>query len=297
MTDNEKTRKKPARSEKGAPRNSAPLAPRKRRAQAPQAQPTQAGRNTANTDTTSALPIWRQITLQLEDQIRSGALPPGSRLPTETQLAEAFDVNRHTLRRALGELSRRGLVSASPRRGTFVSNARIDYPIAERTRFSANIAAAGRDPGGRVIGAKIGTAPADMARWLSIAERSPVVDLEMIRSANELPICWSHHWFPADRFERMPQLVDRLGSIVLAFEHLGVKTHRRAATRINARRASAGEQRILQLERGDTVLVVEALNVDGAGEPIQASRVIFAANHVQILIGPNAETLADTPSP
>ena len=254
------------------------------------------GKNSSSTETapgvlaaadmarTKGTALWRTIAETISDQIDAGDYAPGERLPTETQLAAAFGVNRHTLRRSLAELARQGLVNATPRRGTFVTSSRIDYPIGATTRFSENILASGRDPGGEVMATRETTAPVDMAKWLGIAERSPVVELEMLRLANGEPVCWSHHWFPADRFRRLPGLVERLGSIVKAFEHVGVRRHRRLRSRINARRASARERSMLNLERGDSVLVVEALNVDADGEPIQATVSIFAAKLVQIIV-------------
>ncbi len=228
--------------------------------------------------------IWRQIAEDLASEIRSGSLAPGSRLPTETQLADTYGVNRHTLRRALSELSRLGLVAASPRRGTFVTDSRIDYPIKGTTRFSENIIAAGRDPGGEVISAEETTAPPEMAEWLNIAEKAKVIQIEIIRSANDLPICYALTWLPADRFDRMPRVLERFKSMSKALSYLGVKDYRRKITRISARPANAKERANLQLERGATVLLVESLNVDLHGEPIQAGLTVFAAAHVQLTV-------------
>ena len=48
---------------------------------------------------------WRQIADTLQADIAGGALGPGAQLPTEARLAARFGVNRHTVRRALEELS------------------------------------------------------------------------------------------------------------------------------------------------------------------------------------------------
>jgi len=52
-----------------------------------------------------------QIEDWLAGQIATGALAPGDRLPGEHDLAEWFGVSRMTLRHALAELARRGLVT------------------------------------------------------------------------------------------------------------------------------------------------------------------------------------------
>ena len=66
----------------------------------------------------SAGPIWRQIHDTLMDEIEAGTYPAGARLPTEAALARRFQVNRHTVRRAIAVLREAGLVH--PRRGAGV---------------------------------------------------------------------------------------------------------------------------------------------------------------------------------
>ena len=61
--------------------------------------------------------LWRQIAGQIQNDIASGACKPGMRLPTEAELSARFGVNRHTVRRALEELSRDGLVRVEQGRG------------------------------------------------------------------------------------------------------------------------------------------------------------------------------------
>ncbi len=61
--------------------------------------------------------LWRQIAGQIQADIASGTCKPGTRLPTEAELSVRFGVNRHTVRRALEELSRDGLVRVEQGRG------------------------------------------------------------------------------------------------------------------------------------------------------------------------------------
>lgn len=55
-------------------------------------------------------PVHELVAAQLRDAIISGELPPGSRLPTETELCESFGVSRATIREALGSLVGQGLI-------------------------------------------------------------------------------------------------------------------------------------------------------------------------------------------
>ena len=78
---------------------------------------------------------------------------PAARLPTEAQLSARFGVNRHTVRRALEELSRNGLVRIEQGRGSFVAEDVLDYTVGPRTRFSEWIRRHNKEPSGRVLAA------------------------------------------------------------------------------------------------------------------------------------------------
>ncbi|MBU2533603.1 MAG: phosphonate metabolism transcriptional regulator PhnF, partial [Alphaproteobacteria bacterium] len=229
-------------------------------------------------------PIWSQIARSVEQQIVAGNLPSGTRLPTETQLAASFEVNRHTLRRALRELVRKGLITATPRRGTIVSRRRIPYPIASKLSFEAIITSSGREPGDRLISHTIGLAPKEMAEWLGIAERSSVVDLRFVRVANNVPICLTSAWLPADRFERVGVMFERLGCLDKALAKLGVVGYALQQTRITSQSASGDEMEQLEISQGASVLVVDSLFVDDNNEPILVSHNRFAADRIELVV-------------
>ncbi|MBX0327137.1 PLP-dependent aminotransferase family protein [Oscillochloris sp. ZM17-4] len=80
-------------------------------------------------DRSSREPIYRQLAAGLQQRIRSGALPPQTRLPTVRQLAEQLGVTRLTVHSAYAELQSGGWVEATVGRGTFVA-AQIEGLIA-----------------------------------------------------------------------------------------------------------------------------------------------------------------------
>ena len=57
--------------------------------------------------------LWRQIDQSLSREIAAGAWQPGEQLPTEQALAARFQVNRHTIRRAIQAMVLRGLLRVS----------------------------------------------------------------------------------------------------------------------------------------------------------------------------------------
>lgn len=57
----------------------------------------------------------------LQEQIRLGELRSGDRVPSENQLAAAYQVSRQTVRKALAILEQEGYIYAVHGKGTFVS--------------------------------------------------------------------------------------------------------------------------------------------------------------------------------
>ncbi|MBL4692021.1 MAG: GntR family transcriptional regulator, partial [Magnetovibrio sp.] len=103
----------------------------------------------------NGMALWRQIQELLKSEILSQKISPGSMLPTEKDLAARFDVNRHTVRRAITELADLGLVITRQGSGSYVPETLIDYTVQKRTRFSETISAQSRVPSVTVIHSKI----------------------------------------------------------------------------------------------------------------------------------------------
>ncbi len=70
----------------------------------------------------AARPLWQQVADDLRNDIQTGHLSPGSRLPSETELAYQYGVSRVTIRHAIRSLSDEGLVEAVHGRGTFTTD-------------------------------------------------------------------------------------------------------------------------------------------------------------------------------
>ena len=82
----------------------------------------------------------------LEEAIRLGTYRPGSRLPSEAELAEQLAVSRPTLRESLRLLEERGMISRRHGRGTFVRERPIQKELNRNFGITSMIRAAGYEP-------------------------------------------------------------------------------------------------------------------------------------------------------
>lgn len=63
---------------------------------------------------------YLQLADILRKRIADGVIPPGRRIPSQTELEDEFGLSRNTIKKALGLLKDEGLVETAPGRGLFV---------------------------------------------------------------------------------------------------------------------------------------------------------------------------------
>lgn len=77
-----------------------------------------------------SVPLYRQVRDAISERIQRGEFAAGERLPSEAQLAADLRINRLTVRRAMEELTREGVVFTRRGAGTFVADAPARTPLA-----------------------------------------------------------------------------------------------------------------------------------------------------------------------
>jgi DNA-binding transcriptional regulator YhcF (GntR family) len=89
-------------------------------------------------DASAADAPYEQIRAQIARQVDSGALPPGTRLPSVRALAETLGVASNTVARAYRELEHAGVVTTRGRNGTVVNDDGSDRAAKEAARAYAD---------------------------------------------------------------------------------------------------------------------------------------------------------------
>ncbi len=224
----------------------------------------------------------RQVYLLLRDRIANGRLAYGGALPGEQALAAAHGVSRVTVRRALAELEREGLVSRRRGAGTFVLGDCGAKPIvADISDVLANLAAMGRETAVRLLEFGYGEAPAPVAAALKLRPRERVQFSVRVRLIEGQPFSYLTTHVP-ERHGLTYTEADLASRPLLALlERTGVKVER-ATQDITATLASPE--------------VAAALDVETGSPLIGLTRTVFAADgegveHLNALYRPDRYTL------
>jgi GntR family phosphonate transport system transcriptional regulator len=228
--------------------------------------------------------LWRRVADSIEHGINAGIYASGEKLPAETEIAESYRVNRHTVRRAIATLAERGLVRAERGSGTYVQERPIPYPLRSRTRFSEIVGAGGREPRAELIASRIEVADRDLARRLDLSPGAPLVRLDTRRFADRTPISRGTTWLPAERFPDAGKVYQRVRSVTRLLAHYGVNDYRRKSTTLVAGLVDATDAALLALAPGNPVMIIEAVDVDLDGTPILTTRSRFAAERVTFTV-------------
>lgn len=228
--------------------------------------------------------LWLRVADELEQNILDRAYASGERLPGEVDMARRFGVGRHTVRRALAELVERGLVRTEIGGGRYVQVVRLTYPISARTRFSEIVERAGHAPEGKLVAHRREAASRDIAARLGIADDELVIRLEILRTADGVPVSFATSYVSAAAMPEAARVFARLRSMTKTLAHFGIVDYRRRKTNIKAALADPIQAERLGLSPGRPLLIVDSIDVARNGRPVLTTKACRPADRVELLV-------------
>ncbi len=225
-------------------------------------------------DHSSVIPLYHQIRENLRDLIESGELRSGTMLPPERELAEQYGVSRLTVRQAISELVRDGLLIRQHGVGTFVAPPKLSQVQPMALSFTQRMIQAGRAPTSRVLACEIVPASYNVARHLGVQPDTPVVRLSRLRLADGQPVMLETTHLPADRF---PGLVDedfRTQSLYAVLSTRYGVTLAEAIQTLEPVALTAYEAEQLGAQEGAPAMLVEVIASSQEGWVVEYSRAV-----------------------
>ena len=223
---------------------------------------------------TSPVPLYFQVAQHLETAISSGQISPGTRFDNEIALADRLGLSRPTMRRAMQHLVDKGLIVRRRGIGTRVVQPKVRRPL-ELTSLYDDLSESGRTPTTRLLSFETIEADATVAEKLALEEGTPVVRIERLRSASDLPIARMTNVIPERLATFSAEDLETRGLYEI-MRAGGVHLHSAVQT-VGARNATAAEARQLGEPRGAALLTMQRLSFDDRGDAIEWGNHLYVA--------------------
>ncbi|MEV6314417.1 GntR family transcriptional regulator [Streptomyces sp. NPDC051776] len=238
-------------------------------------------------DRSSPVPLYFQLSQQLEAAIEKGRLSPGSLLGNEIELAGRLGLSRPTVRQAIQSLVDKGLLVRRRGVGTQVVHSQVKRPL-ELSSLYDDLEAAGQRPATRVLVNTTEPAGAEVAAALGVPEGSDVVLVERLRLAHGEPMAHLRNHLPAGLLDLDTARLEATGLYRLMRE-AGITLHS-ARQAVGARAATADEGEQLAEPEGAPVLTMQRTTFDDTGRAVEFGSHIYRASRYafefQLLVRP-----------
>jgi GntR family transcriptional regulator len=228
---------------------------------------------------------YRAIADALREEIDTGRLSPGSKVPSENELMATYGVEQPTARRALEVLKNEGLIVARRGAGTFVREFR---PY--RRRSPARVAESGWGAGHSIwktddaerrtsvdsIEVATVEAPGHVAEALGLADGGKALVRRRRYLVDDVPVQFAASYYPAElaKDTRIAEADTGPGGVYARLTELG---HRPANFReeLRARMPRDAESKILDLAQGTPVIMVVRTAYTEEGRAVEVNEMLL----------------------
>ncbi len=234
-------------------------------------------------DFVNTLPLYVQIAEGLSQQIESGELMPGEKLPPERELSRMYGVNRMTLRRALMRLELQGLLNRRQGAGTYVSEPKIERKADELVSFSRGMTRRGYLTGAKLLLFERKPAEGRIAQALSIPVGAEVYYFHRLRSLDGEPVMLEEFWMSVDRFPDLESYDLFYRFIFDIVEDEYGLTVTRARQSLEAVVATDYEAEMLNIEVGSPLMLERRVSFDEQDIPIEYGKDLYRGDRFRFV--------------
>jgi GntR family transcriptional regulator len=223
---------------------------------------------TDNVLSLSSVPLHTQLRDVLRARILDGEYPQDSQMPSESELGALFQVSRITVRQALGDLQKEGLIFKIHGKGTFVAKPKTFQNVSTLQGLAESMTGRGYEVINRLRSFKFIAADKLVADRLQVAEGETVAQIKRVRLINREPISLEITYLPKALGERLEKadLVTR--DIFLILENDCGLALGHADLAIDAVLADSDLTQALNVEAGSPIMRIERLTHDAEGRPV-----------------------------
>lgn len=239
-------------------------------------------------DEKSDRPLYIQMVEMLEEKIRT--MSPNEKLQSERELTQVYGVSRITVRLAMQELEKRGLVYKKHGKGTYVSE--VGEPAVDLSAaysFTEQMKKMGKHPETQILSFRQMAASDYIAQNLQVNMGEPVYELERLRLADGLPMMLERSYIPVALFEGLQEETLRHTPLYEVFAEDYQQQIRLAEEEFYASIALENEAQLLGIATGSAVLHLMRKTYNSRNRMIEFTFSIARADHFRYKISHQRE--------
>lgn len=226
-------------------------------------------------DKTSIIPVYYQLQEALVDLIEGGKFKPDELLPSENELSQELGISRNTIQRAFKYLVDRGLAYRVQGKGTFAANKRITSSMVAALSFSAEMVGMNKIVHTKMLQKEEILAPDAIAKRLNVASGEKIYRIQRLRYVDDVPMSLQTSYLSP---RLVPDLIHKnfeeksLFAIIKELYNLEVCD---AYETLQAVKATKYEAKLLEINEGDAVFLLERVSKIKTGETLEFVKTIL----------------------
>jgi len=195
----------------------------------------------------------------------------GEKLPSEIELSGICQVNRNTLRQAIGELAVQGILRKEKGKGTFVAASEpvaLKHKLDRISSFAQELLQAGIKEDTRLLEKGYEKPARHVAESLGIHPGSQVIGIRRLRTGDSTPLIYEETYLPVDLFDGILDM-DLRGSLYRIFTHNFGMVLARCEQRIRAVNLNQKISQLLRLKDNSAAIYMESVSYNDRNVPVE----------------------------
>jgi GntR family transcriptional regulator len=213
-------------------------------------------------------PLHERIAADLRTAIVRGDHLPGTKLPTEAELARHYGAGRGTVRAALRAVEAEGLVTSRQGSGRVVLGGGVSQSFDELRSFAQWARATGHTPGGIFVTRLRRPAEAIEATALAVEPGSEVLYTVRLRTMDGTPVLVERCTYPGWLADTIAELDERCASVTAEVRRLTGMVAVSGTHTLDVTRADVIDSELLACDVGAPILRRRAITRSHDGVPL-----------------------------
>jgi len=220
-------------------------------------------------------PLYQQLREGLRARILENALPPLSKLPSESELMNLHSISRITVRQALNDLQKEGLIFKVQGKGAFVSKPKVAQDVTRLQGLAESMSDGQHQVRNRILSLKTVKANPHVAGRLALPPNTPVCRITSLRYLDRQPIAIDISYVSEAVGWSLKSADLAARDLIDIYENdLGLALGN-ADLVIEAAGAAATEAKHLKIATGAPVLRIERVIFTTGGEPLHFEAMCY----------------------